>query len=122
MGLRSPWAVAKVDLNMQKLQVDIYVEHGGQTETCPECNASCRIYDEVADRTWRHLDTMQFETFLHAKTPRVECLKHGDKTVAAPWAGKHARFTLLFEGFAVSVLQAARRVEDARKLLKLNWH
>jgi len=122
LGLRSPWSVTKVDLNMQKLRVDIYVEHVGQTDTCPECGASCRIYDEAAERTWRHLDTMQFETLLHAKTPRVECREHGVKTVAVPWAGKHARFTLLFEGFAISVLQAARSVEDARKLLKLNWH
>ena len=122
LGLRSPWSVTKVDLNMQKLRVDIYVEHVGQTEVCPECGASCRIYDEAAERTSRHLDTIQIETLLHAKTPRVECAKHGVKTVSVPWAAKHSRFTLLFEGFAISVLQAARSVEDARKLLKLNWH
>ena len=39
-----------------------------------------------------------------------------------PWAGKHSRFTLLFEGFAVRVLQAACSIEEARKLLGLNWH
>jgi len=122
LGLRSPWSVTNVDLNMEELRVDIYVEHGGQTSVCPECGASCRIYDEAAERTWRHLDTMQFETLLHARTPRVECPKHGVKTVNVPWAGKHSRFTLLFEAFAVRVIQAARSVEEARKLLRLNWH
>ena len=39
-----------------------------------------------------------------------------------PWAGKHSRFTLLFEGFAVRVLQAARGIEEARKRSGLNWH
>ena len=122
LGLRSPWSVANVDLNLDELRVDIHVEHGGQTSACPECGASCRIYDEAAERTWRHLDTMQFETLLHARTPRVECPKHGVKTVNVPWAGKHSRFTLLFEAFAVRVIQAARSVEEARKLLRLNWH
>jgi len=122
LGLRSPWSVTNVELDMKKMRVDIYVEHVGQTDACPECGASCRIYDEAAERTWRHLDTMQFETLLHAKTPRVECKKHGVKNVHLPWAEKHARFTLLFEAFAISVLRAARSVEEARKLLRLNWH
>jgi transposase len=122
LGLRSPWSVTNVDLNMEKLQVDIYVEHVGQTDVCPACGAACKVYDQAAERTWRHLDTMQFETLLHAKTPRVECPQHGVKTVSVPWAGKHARFTLLFEAFAVRVLLAARSVEEARKLLRLNWH
>ena len=122
LGLRSPWSVTNVELDMKKMRVDIHVEHVGQADKCPECGASCRIYDEAAERTWRHLDTMQFETLLHAKTPRVECKKHGVKNVHLPWAEKHARFTLLFEAFAISVLQAARSVEEARKLLRLNWH
>ena len=36
--------------------------------------------------------------------------------------GKNSRFTLLFEAFAIRVLKAARSVEEARKLLRLNWH
>lgn len=122
LGLRSPWSVTKVDLNMEELRVDIEVEHLEQTDKCPECGASCPIYDHAAKRTWRHLDTMQFETLLHARSPRVKCPEHGIKTVNLPWASKHSRFTLLFEAFAISVLQAARSVEEARKLLKLNWH
>ena len=73
-------------------------------------------------RTWRHLDTMQFATQLHCQLPRVRCDKHGVKTVEVPWAGKNSRFTLMFEGFAIRVLIAARSIEEARKLLGLNWH
>ena len=72
--------------------------------------------------SWRHLDTMQFATYLHCSVPRVRCKEHGARTVTVPWAGKNSRFTLLFEGFAVRVLQAARRIEEARKRLGLNWH
>lgn len=122
LGLQSPWSVIKVKLSIEKLQVDIYVEHLGQSDACPECGASCPVYDQAAQRTWRHLDTMQFTTLIHSCAPRIQCAEHGVKTVAVPWAGKHSRFTLLFEAFAVRVLQASRSTEEARKLLKLNWH
>ena len=36
-------------------------------------------------------------------------------------AGKHSRFTLMFEAFAVKVLQAASNVKKAAELLKLSW-
>ena len=65
---------------------------------------------------------MQFATYLHCSVPRVRCKAHGAKTVNVPWAAKNSRFTLFFEGFAVRVLQAARGIEEARKLLGLNWH
>jgi transposase len=121
LGLSSPWSVKKVDLSVEKLQVDIHVEHVGQSDNCPECGESCRVYDHSPERTWRHLDTMQFTTLLHCSAPRVECSKHGVKTVALPWAGKHSRFTLLFEAFSIKVLEVSRSTEEARKLLKLNW-
>jgi transposase len=44
------------------------------------------------------------------------------KTLATPWAAKNSRFTLLFEAFAIQLLLAARSIEEARKLLGLNWH
>jgi transposase len=38
-----------------------------------------------------------------------------------PWAGKHSRFTLFFEAFAIEVLQACRTVKAAASLLGLSW-
>ncbi|WP_419630878.1 transposase family protein [Thiolapillus sp.] len=29
---------------------------------CPECGAACPRHDTRKERTWRHLDTMQFAT------------------------------------------------------------
>jgi transposase len=43
------------------------------------------------------------------------------KTIVAPWAGKHSRFTLLFEAFAIEVLQACRTVNAAAILLGVSW-
>jgi len=122
LGISSPWEIYRVDLKLEEQRVDIVIEYTDDEGLCPECGACCPKYDERKERIWRHLDTMQFSTYLHCAAPRVRCKTHGVKTVSIPWAGKNSRFTLLFEAFAIRVLQAARSVEEARKLLGLNWH
>ncbi len=122
LGINSPWEISGVDLKLDQLQVDVNIEYTADNGPCPECGTVCPKHDNREMRTWRHLDTMQFSTQLPCQLPRVRCDEHGAKTVAAPWAGKNSRFTLMFEAFAVRVLMAARSVEEARKLLKLNWH
>jgi transposase len=122
LGINTPWEISGVELGIEKQQVDITVEYTDDQGQCPDCGTSCPRHDERKQRTWRHLDTMQFTTLLHCQLPRVRCEHHGVKTVEAPWAGKHSHFTLLFEAFAVCVLKAARSVEEASKLLGLNWH
>ena len=117
-----PWEISKVDLDRSAHRVDIEIEYTGVTGACPECGANCPKHDDRRQRSWRHLDTMQFAACLRYSVPRVRCRKHGARTVNVPWAGKHSRFTLLFEGFAVRVLQAARGIEKARKRSGLNWH
>ena len=122
LGIHTPWEISSVDLKMQAQRVDIVVKYNDDTGPCPECEAISPKHDDRIPRTWRHLDTMQFATYLHCQLPRVRCKTHGAKTVSAPWAGKNSRFTLLFEAFAIRVLTAARSVEEAGKLLGLNWH
>jgi transposase len=122
LGIHSPWIISHVDLKVQEQRVDIEIEYADDVGACPECGAISPKHDSRKKRSWRHLDTMQFATYLHCEVPRVRCKEHGAKTVSVPWAGKNSRFTLLFEGFAIRVLQAARSVEEARKLLGLNWH
>ncbi|MFM7866638.1 MAG: helix-turn-helix domain-containing protein, partial [Planctomycetaceae bacterium] len=41
--------------------------------------------------------------------------------MAVPWAEKHSRFTLLFEAFAIDVLQAAGSIQSAALLPWIDW-
>jgi transposase len=122
MGVNSPWLIEDVKLDMTNQRVDIYVDYTAKEGPCPECNCNAPRYDDRQERIWRHLDTMQFTTYLHCRVPRVRCTEHGVKTLITPWATKHSGFTLLFEAFAIQLLQVARSIEEARKLLGLNWH
>ena len=123
LGLGGAWKVSAVQLELsaKRVEVDIYFDLS-QTMQCPECGKSCAHYDDREQREWRHLDTMQFETVLRCEVPRCNCPEHGVKTLRIPWAGKSSRFTLLFESFAIDVLQACSSVKAAAELMGLNWH
>lgn len=122
LGLTSPWRVADVKLDTTAQQVDIHVDHPeGTNFCCPECGIELACYDHAPARRWRHLDTMQFKTILHAAPPRVNCPEHGVKQVKLPWAEKGSRFTLFFERFAIDVLLAAQTVKGAQGILQTSW-
>ena len=122
LGLKSPWFVSEVKLDTVAEQVDVYVEHPPGTKfCCPKCNQELAVYDHTSSRTWRHLDTMQFKTMLHASTPRVQCPEHGVRQVQVPWADGSSRFTLLFERFAIDVLHSTQNVKGAQSILRTGW-
>lgn len=121
LGLDESWKVQNVDVDLDGNQVVIDLEHTGGKLCCPNCRQSCSKFDSVPPRQWRHLDTMQFATIVRARVPRSECSRCGVKTISVPWAGKHSRFTLMFEAFAIRVLKAASNVKKAAELLRLSW-
>lgn len=121
LGLVKPWTVGQVELSVEKLRVDVRVEHPGELLwPCPQCTHKGPLYDHSEERTWRHLDSCQFLTYLHARIPRIKCPKHGVLQVSVPWAEPRSRFTLLFERLCVEILQQST-VEGTAKILRLSW-
>jgi len=122
LGIGSPWEVKTVELKLAERKVEIELGwQWGAAAKCPECGRECSIHDCAPERTWRHLDTMQFTTLIRARTPRSDCPEHGVKTMRVPWAAPQGRFTVLFERFAVEVLLASATVSQACELLGLSW-
>ncbi len=72
-------------------------------------HASCRTINRSGE--WRHLDTCQYQTILHAELPRSECREHGVRVVKMPWAEPSSRFTALFEALAIELNGSRRRVK-----------
>ena len=69
---------------------------------------------------WRHLDSCQFQTHLHARIPRVDCGEHGVVQITVPWAEPRSRFTLLFERLAIDVLRQCD-VSGTTRILRISW-
>lgn len=121
LGLVAPWTVERVELDMAKMHVEVYAAHAPGTRfACPECGQELTVYDHLAERVWRHLDSCQFLTFLHARPPRVSCPEHGVRQASLPWADAGSRFTHLFEVLAIDVLLAAN-VKRAAEILRISW-
>ncbi len=121
LGLAAPWTVARVELSVSEQRVDVWVEHPrGQRFGCPRCERALSVYDHAEPRSWRHLDSCQFLTYLHARAPRVDCPEHKVRQVRLPWAELHSRFTTLFERLAIDVLKECD-VTGAARLLRLSW-
>lgn len=121
LGLESPWTVARVNLDIASQRVDVFTEHPkGEKWPCPVCGDLLPTYDHSEERVWRHLDSCQFLTFLHARPPRVKCPKDGVHQVRLPWAEPKSRFTLLFERLAIDVMQVTH-IKAARQILRISW-
>ena len=119
LGLSGGWHVSSVDLRIEDGEVRLLVENAGPFE-CPECGKPCPLHDHSEERTWRHLDTMQFATVVVCRVPRSDCKDCGVRRVKVPWAGPKSRFTLMFERLAIEVLKLTRCQSRAARLLRLS--
>jgi transposase len=122
LGVVSPWEITRIDLNIDKQQIDIYLEYPLLSEgPCPKCGKLCKVHDRREHRVWRHLDTCQLRTFIHCKIPRIKCNDHKTLTLEVPWAEEMSRFTKMFERLAIDMLQATKNRKSAADLLRITW-
>ncbi|MGB6995541.1 MAG: ISL3 family transposase, partial [Thermoanaerobaculia bacterium] len=120
IGLKQPWQVSRVEVSHSDQEVRIFVVRAARPRLrCPECGVPCGGYD-TRERRWRHLDTMQYRTFLIAEVPRVQCEEHGVRQIAVPWSDPGSRFTALFEALVIDWLREANVRAIARRL-RLSW-
>lgn len=116
-----PWKVSRVEVHPEIRRVDVWLEHGpGATFACPECSALLPVYDHTRERSWRHLDTCDYETWLHAALPRVSCGTHGVLQAKPPLADGHSRFTFAMERRCIDTLTECSR-KGAAALTGLSW-
>lgn len=121
LGLTPPWEVTSVELKLAEGHVEVLVGHApGRKFPCAKCGRELPVADHAEERTWRHLDTFEYQTRLRARVPRVSCSEHGKLQVQVPWAEPRSRFTLMFEGLAINVLRQTS-VTGAAKILRLSW-
>lgn len=124
LGLQAPWEVKSVALDTGKRRIDFEVGCEAKRLSCAACGAAGQGVHDRMRREWRHMDFFQFEAWLHADVPRVNCGACGKTSQApVPWAREGSGFTLLFEALALSlcremaVAQAARLMRVAAKRL-----
>ena len=120
LGLKSPWGIERVETELAAGEVHVWVALPTNTLwVCPECSAAAPIHDHQ-DRSWRHLDTCQFHTIVHARVPRLKCPTHGVRQLKVPWAEPGSQFTAMFEALAIDWLRQAS-LSAVSKHLRISW-
>lgn len=122
LGLSKPWSVSQVDVDLAGYQITVRVECGaGEVWICPDTKTRAHIHGWV-ERSWRHLDTCQFETRIVAKIPRLKYSDGRVEDLPVPWAERYSRITLLLEAFVLRLLQAAASIQRVSELIRMDWH
>jgi transposase len=123
LGIGAPWRVERVELDLEDEDggVQVYLSHEDEaTWSCLECGRTCPLHDHEKQRTWRHLDTCQYRTIVHAEVPRTKCPEHGVRLVRVPWAEPLSHFTALYERLVIDWLSSASQEAVARRM-RLTW-
>ena len=115
LGLQSPWFIKEIDLQHKDGEVGelhIYLDFERGALFSIDGHEPCKAYDS-ADRTWQHLNFFQHKCFLHARVPRVKTDSGKVQTVQVPWARPGSGFTLLFEAYAMLLIECEMPVSKA---------
>jgi len=115
------WQVSNVTVNFKTEEVDIFIEFIDKQAPCPEFEDLYSIYDRRETRRWRHLDTLQYKTYINCRVPRVKT-PSGVKTISVPWADNFERHSYLFERLAIDILQATKNQTATAKLLRTGFN
>lgn len=119
LELKAPWKVVEVKIDGEARQVRIRVECArGEVWGDPDTNERAEIKD-WEERTWRHLDTCQFETIITARVARLLLKSGRSVTARVPWVAPRGRFTLSFEAHVIALLQQCRTVRGAARLARI---
>lgn len=96
IGVKEPWVVTDVRMEVDKQRVEVHVECRQTVWADPETQQRVHIHG-YEERRWRHLDTMQFETQIVARVPRLKYPDGHTELLPIPWAEPHSRHTLFLK-------------------------
>ncbi|MDZ7301091.1 MAG: ISL3 family transposase [candidate division KSB1 bacterium] len=119
LGLTPPWCIERLEFSQNasgQKQLDLYLSFPKGAKFKDEAGVECAVYDTL-ERTWQHLNFFQYPCFLHARVPRITTSTGQVKQVPVPWAREGSGFTLLFEAFAMCLMENEMPVNKAAKTL-----
>lgn len=122
LDLDEGWVVNQVSTDIKKEEVYLKVVCKLNEFEDPETGKMCKVYDHAPERRWRHLDTMQYKTYISCMLPRVKLPTGKIKTINPGWASGHERHTFLFEHAVIDLLHATKNQTRTAKLMRCGFN
>ncbi len=104
----SEWKVEKVEFNSENESVEIFVKFQLNAYKTNNKDTYYGVHDYREIRYWRHLNILQYKTFITAKIPRMKDEYGKVLSVKVPWADENERHTYLFEKHVIDCLLATK--------------
>ncbi len=122
LQLEEGWIVESVDTDFSEqeiyIQIACVLDHLVDDQTAE----LCKVYDHAPMRSWRHLDTMQYKTFIKCQLPRIIASSGKVKTFQPNWASGYGRHTLLFEHAVIDLLKASKNQTKTAQLMRCGFN
>ena len=121
LGLQSPWRIDRVtftETESSHSQLEIHLNFPRGSKFKDGSGTLCPVHDTI-EREWQHLDFFQHRCILRARVPRIRNSAGKVEQVKVPWARPLSGFTLLFEAFALCLVESEMPVKRAASVLKV---
>lgn len=122
LDLEDGWVVESVDTDFSKEEISIQIVCLSKQLEDTQTGELCNIYDHAPARKWRHLDTMQYKTYITCELPRIITSEGKVKTVQPNWASGYERHTFLFEHAVIDLLKASKNQTKTAQLMRCGFN
>ena len=122
LGLQAPWQVEDISFGSDESkskELHLHIGFPAGTRFLDESGVPCPVHDKV-EREWQHLNFFEHHCFLHCAVPRIKTPDGKVVTVNVPWARPGSGFTLLFEAFAMALIEREMPVNRVAEILGVN--
>jgi transposase len=107
LGLESPWHIKEVrfELLNQERELHIYLDFERGFKFLTRSGNYTSAYD-TEEKRWQHLNFFQHRCYLHARVPRLQDAEGKVYLLQVPWSRPGSGFTLLFEAYAMLLIES----------------
>ena len=122
LNLEDGWEVQSIETDLGNAEIYIRISCRLQELADDQTGELCKVYDHAPEREWRHLDTMQYKTYIKCKLPRIIASNGKVKTVQPNWASGYERHTYLFEHAVIDLLKATKNQTKTALLMRCGFN
>ncbi|MEA1872909.1 MAG: hypothetical protein U9N51_00570 [Bacteroidota bacterium] len=102
------WVVTELDTDHKEKEVFIYLEYNSDIYEDPKTLEPARLYDHCEMREWRHLDILDYKSYIRCRVPRVKCNDGKVRQISLGWSNQHDRHTFHFEIRVINLLKITK--------------
>lgn len=121
LSFPSYWIVEKIEHDTLSDEVYIYVKFDTKEYKMAYSETYFGLHDYNAYRTWRHLDILQYKTYIKARLPRLNDKEGKTETIEPCWGQLSDRHTYLFEKKVIDTLLATKNQTKSSSLLQCSF-